>query len=149
VAPALLYGQVQKQCRRRRLVRIRYQVLCGTTARLQAALQALGWSGRLTTAFVERLNLTVRHSVAALRRRTWATAQTTPGLLLHLEWWRCYYHLVRPHQALRVLLPHPCPHAGRRLPSRYRAQTPAMAAGVTLRRWTAVEVLRYPCPRRV
>jgi len=34
----------------------------------------------LQTAYIERINLTVRQSVAALTRRTWATAQTAAGL---------------------------------------------------------------------
>jgi IS1 family transposase len=61
---------------------------CGARAALTAALQNLGLSGRLNTAFVERVNLTIRQSVAALIRRTWSTAQTVPQLLAHLEWWR-------------------------------------------------------------
>jgi hypothetical protein len=122
-------------------------MLCGTLPQLRTALQGLGLSGRLTTAFIERLNLTVRHGVAALTRRTWATAQTASGLLHHLEWWRLYYHMVRPHGSLRLALPQPQARAGQRFPQRYRARTPAMAAGITTRQWTAVEVLRCPCAR--
>jgi IS1 family transposase len=62
----------------------------GTQADLKIALQKIGFSGRLNTAFIERVNLTVRHGVAALARRTWATAQQSPQLLAHLEWWRAY-----------------------------------------------------------
>jgi hypothetical protein len=64
----------------------------GTEDPLKAALQGLGLSGRLNTAFIERVNLTVRHGVAALARRTWATSQQASQLLAHLEWWRAYYH---------------------------------------------------------
>ena len=52
----------------------------------------MGFTGRLNTAFIERAPLTVRHGVAALARRTWATAQQSPHLLANLEWWRAYYH---------------------------------------------------------
>ena len=31
-------------------------------------------------------------------------AQTVDGLKLHLEWWRGYYHYMRPHESLRVNL---------------------------------------------
>jgi hypothetical protein len=55
-------------------------------------LQGLGFSGRLNTAFIERVNLTVRHGVAALARRSWATAQQSPHLVAHLEWRRAYDH---------------------------------------------------------
>ncbi len=37
----------------------------------------VGLNGRLNTAFVERVNLTIRRGVAALTRRTWSTAQAT------------------------------------------------------------------------
>src|SRR6185295_5786856 len=93
------------------------------------------------TAFVERLNLTVRQSVAALVRRTWSTAQQAPHLLLHLEWWRAYYHFVRPHKSLRIELRQPLERGGKCLPQRYRQRTPAMAAGLTRRRWTAQDLL--------
>jgi transposase InsO family protein len=121
-------------------------VRCGARAEFRRALAALGWSGRVNTAFVERVNLTLRQSVAALGRRTWSTAQGTPHLAAHLEWWRAYYHFVRPHEALRVRLGQPRERGGNRLAQRYRQRTPAMAAGKTHRRWTAREVLSYPLP---
>ncbi len=96
VAAELIYGQVKKNYRRRKLVRVTQVMRLGTEDALKAALQGLGLSGRLNTAFIERLNLTVRHGVAALARRTWATAQQSPHLLAHLEWWRVYYHLCAP-----------------------------------------------------
>jgi IS1 family transposase/transposase-like protein len=130
VDPALLHGQVQKRYRRRRLVRIRYQMCSGSRRALRIALRCLGWSGKLQTAFIERLNLTARQSVAALARRTWATAHTAAGLQRQVHWWRAYYHFSRPHRSLR---------------QDGRARTPAMAAGLTTHRWTVREFLGYPC----
>jgi IS1 family transposase len=136
VAAGLIYGQVKKSYRRRKLVRVTHVIRLGTEAALAAALQGLGLSGRLNTAFIERMNLSVRHGVAALARRTWATAQHSPHPLAHLESWRAYYHFVRPHASLRMALV-----------QRYRQRTPAMAAGRTQRRWTAREVLSCPLPK--
>jgi IS1 family transposase len=146
VAAELIYGQVKKSYRRRRLIRVSHVMRLGTEAALNAALQGMGLSGRLNTAFIERVNLTVRHGVAALARRTWATAQQTPHLLANLEWWRAYYHFVRPHPSLRVRLVQPRERGGKLLAQRYRQRTPAMAAGKTNRRWTAREVLSCPLP---
>ena len=146
VAAGLIYGQVKKSYQRRKLVRVTHVMRLGTEAALKVALQGLGLSGRLNTAFIERVNLTVRHGVAALARRTWATAQQSPQLLAHLEWWRAYYHFVRPHASLRVALVQPRERGGKLLAQRYRQRTPAMAAGRTNRRWTAREVLCYPLP---
>jgi IS1 family transposase len=144
VADTLLYGQVQKLYRRRRLVRVHHRMRCGSLAHLRGTLQALGLSGRLNTAFVERVNLTLRQSVAALTRRTWSTARHAPRLLWETEWWRGYYHFIRPHQSLRLALLVPRERGGRRLGQRYRARTPAMAAGITTRRWSPVELLAMP-----
>ena len=106
----------------------------------------MGFTGRLNTAFIERAPLTVRHGVAALARRTWATAQQSPHLLANLEWWRAYYHFVCPHQALRVAFVQPRERGGKRAAQRYRQRTEALAAGRTTRRWTAREVLSCPLP---
>ncbi|HEX6483849.1 MAG TPA: integrase core domain-containing protein [Ktedonobacteraceae bacterium] len=142
----MIYGQVKKVYQRRKLVRVTPVMRLGTQADLTAALRQLGFSGRLNTAFIERVNLTVRHGVAALARRTWATAQQSPHLLANLEWWRAHYHFVRPHESLRVRLVQPRARGGKRLAQRYRHRTPAMAAGRTNRRWTAREVLLCPLP---
>ncbi len=145
--PSLIYGQVKKCYQRRKLVRVTHVMRLGTQDALTVALQGLGFSGRLNTAFIERVNLTVRHGVAALAHRTWATAQQSPHLLAHVEWWRAYYHFVRPHRALRVALVQPCERGGKRLAQRYRQRTPAMAAGRTTRRWTTRELLACPLPK--
>jgi len=146
VEPSLIYGQVKKSYRRRKLARVTPVMRLGTEPALKAALQGLGFSGRLNTAFIERVNLTVRHGVSALARRTWATSQQAPQLLAHVQWWRAYYHFVRPHASLRVALMQTRERGGKRLAQRYRQRTPAMAAGRTSRRWTAREVLSCPLP---
>src|SRR5215471_8798891 len=127
-------------------MRVTHIMRLGTEDALKIALQGLGFSGRLNTAFIERVNLTLRHGIAALARRTWATAQQSSCLLAHLEWWRAYYHFVRPHESLQVALMQPRERGGKRLAQRYRQRTPAMATGRTTRVWTACEVLSYPLP---
>jgi hypothetical protein len=84
VEPRLIYGQVQKSYQRRKLVRVTHMMRLGTEPALKGALQGLGLSGHLNTAFIERVNLTLRHGIAALARRTWATSQQAPQLLAHL-----------------------------------------------------------------
>src|SRR6266567_6552616 len=56
--PALLYAQVVKTIRRRRLVGVRHRVVFGTQAAVAQVLAACGW--QINTAFVERLNLSLR-----------------------------------------------------------------------------------------
>jgi transposase InsO family protein len=119
---------------------------CSPREAIGSALRGLGLSGKLTTAFVERLNLTLRQMVAALRGQTWSTMQEAPQLLLHLEWWRAYEHFVRPHESLGVRLEQPRARGGRRQRQRERQRTPAMAAGLTNRRWRVRSLLALPLP---
>jgi hypothetical protein len=65
-------------------------------------------------------------------------------LLTHLHWWQAYYHFVRPHESLRVVLAQPNDRGGKCVPQRYRQRTPAMAVGLTGRRWSVREVLALP-----
>jgi len=137
VAPELLYGQLHKVKAGYRLKAMYTVVLCGTRARLVEALQAIGLSGTLMTAYIERFNLTLREHVAPLARRTLALAQDEHLLGMHLEWFRAYYHFSLYHEALRLQ-----PASS----GRFRSRTPAMAAGLARRRWRVRELLLTPLP---
>ena len=63
-------------------------MLSGEREEMTTGLKALGLSGKINTAYVERLNLTIRQGVAFLVRRTSGTAQFTSELELHIQWWR-------------------------------------------------------------
>jgi len=52
VEPSLIYGLVKKYYRRHKLVRVAQVMRLGTEAALQVALQHLGFSGSLNTAFI-------------------------------------------------------------------------------------------------
>jgi hypothetical protein len=142
----LLYGQVKKSYRRRKPHRVQRLVRQGDLAHLTERLKALGLSGSLNTAFVERLNLTLHHALAALSRRSWAPAQLTGELITHLEGWRARfaYHFCRPHAALRLKLDTPLARRGAPTPRRFAARTPAMAGGLTDHVWSVQELLAFP-----
>jgi IS1 family transposase len=144
VAAELLYGQVKKIVRRRRLVKVEHKMLWGELENLKAGLKKIGLSGRINTAFVERLNLTIRQGVSVLGRRTWGRAKYSPEMNLHLQWWRAYYHFVRYHASLRVELTQPTQRVGDQIPIRYRSRTPAMAGGLAQQRWSVLELISYP-----
>jgi len=133
-----------KHYRRYRVAWVEYRMQCGQLGDLKARLKTLGLSGRLNTACVERVNLTIRQGVSLLVRRTWGTAQTAGALRLHLLWGQGYYHFVRPHQALRHEYAPPLPRQGRQPAKRYRERTPALAAGLTDHRWSVQEFITHP-----
>jgi IS1 family transposase len=62
--PHLVYAQVVKTVRRRRLVRVQHRVVFGTLEAVQQGLAACGW--QINTAFIERVNLSIRQHVAAV-----------------------------------------------------------------------------------
>ena len=138
LAADFIYGQVKKLQRRRRLVKVERIMLCGSFEALAHRLKAVGLSGRLNTAFVERLNLTLRQGVALLTRRTWGAAQQASELALHVQWWRGYYHFARYHEALQVERT-ASRHKGKHTAGQYRSQTPAtLAPALQVQVWQPV-----------
>jgi IS1 family transposase len=131
----LPYGQLKKTYRRRKLVKTERRMRWGALDAFKANLKAQGIAGVLNTAFVERVNLTIRRGIAALQRRSWSTTQTQRSLEAHFQWWRGYYHFIRPHASLREPWAKPRARRGKRIPQAYRKRTPAMAV---------VELLSFP-----
>ena len=127
--PGLLYAQVVKTVRRRRLVRVRHRVVFGTLEAIQQVLAACGW--QIQTACVERLNLTIRQHVAAVGRRVSTLCKGEDGLLQQVAVFHCYYNFCWPHASLRLPLPQPEPTNGRGSARQWRPCTPAMAAGLS------------------
>jgi hypothetical protein len=93
--PGLLYVQVIKTVRRRRLVRVRQRVVFGTLEAIQQVLAACGW--QINTAFIERLNLSIRQHVAAVGRRVTTLCQGEDGLRQQLVLYQVYYNFCLPH----------------------------------------------------
>jgi hypothetical protein len=142
--PGLLYAQVIKTVRRRRLVRVRHRVVFGTLEAVQQVLAACGW--QINTAFIERLNLSIRQHVAAVGRRVTTLCKGEDGLRQQLALYQVYYNFCLPHASLRQPLPQPVPTNGTDSAKRWQAQTPAMAAGLTDHVWTLREVLLVRMP---
>jgi hypothetical protein len=65
--PQLLYAQVVKSYRRRRIVGVKHRVVFGRREAIEQRLAQRGW--QINTAFAERLNLDLRQHVAAIGRR--------------------------------------------------------------------------------
>jgi len=121
--------QVVKQRVGRRLKSITRRLAHGSLARAEAIMQATQVElGRINTAYIERLNATLRTWIPALVRRT----RTPAGARVHLEaalfWTGCVYNFCHVHATL--------------------AGTPAMAADLTDHVWSIEELIRYRCQRK-
>jgi IS1 family transposase len=142
--PQLLYAQVVKTVRRRRLVDVKHRVVFGTLMAIEHVLAPLGW--QINTAFVERLNLDIRQHVAAVGRRVITLCKGEDGLRQQLALYQTYHNFCLPHGSLRQPLAQPLPTNGTGSAKQWRAQTPAMAAGLTDHVWTLREVLLFRVP---
>jgi IS1 family transposase len=142
--PALLYAQVVKSYRRRRIVGVKHRVVFGTQLAIAQALATCGWT--INTAFVERLNLDIRQRVAAIGRRVNTLCQGEAGLRDQVALFQVYHNFVLPHASLRQPLLIPQPTNGRGSAKVGRPCTPAMAAGLTDHVWSLKEVLLYRVP---
>jgi IS1 family transposase len=131
----LLYAQLIKVRRGRKLKETFSRTLCGTGKAVCCRLKELGFTGTVGTSMIERWNLTFRHIIAGLARRTWSLAQEKEKLRTHVEWGRGYYHYVRIHHGLTL---------DRSVFRQQRFRTPAMAAGLTNHRWSTLDILRLP-----
>jgi hypothetical protein len=142
--PGLLYAQVVKQYRRKRLAGVKHRVVFGTLEAIEPVLSRCGW--KINTAFVERLNLDLRQRVAAIGRRVNTLCQGEDGMQHQLALFHAYHNFVLPHASLRQPLQVPKSTNGRGSVKMWRPCTPAMAAGLTDHVWTLQEVLLFRVP---
>src|SRR5215475_14436485 len=96
----LLYAQVIKVTRRRRLVEVKHRVVFGTMEAINQVLSPLGW--HINTALVERVNLSIRQHVAAVGRRVATLCKGETGLRQQLALYHVYYNFCLPHASVRI-----------------------------------------------
>ncbi len=130
--------------RRRRIVEVKRHVVIGTQAAVDQVLNVWGWV--INTAFVERLNLSLRQRVAPIRRRSATLCKGEEGLSHPLILFQVYHNFVLPHASLRLPLAEPTATHGNGSAKLWQARTPAMAVGLTDHRWPLREVLFFRVP---
>ena len=127
--PGLLYAQVVKRYRRRRLVGVKHRVIFGPVATITSILAKRGW--KINTAFAERLNLDFRQHVAAIGRRVNTLCKHEAGLRQQLVLFHTYHNFILPHASLCLPLPELEAVPGTGAIKRWQPRTPPMAAGLT------------------
>jgi transposase-like protein/IS1 family transposase len=142
--PELLYAQVVKSYRRRRIIGVKHRVVFGSRLAIEQMLATCGWT--INTAFIERLNLDIRQRVAAIGRRVNTLCQGEAGLRDQLTLFQVYHNFVLSHASLRQRLTLPEATNGSGSARLWRPCTPAMAAGLTDHVWSLREVLLYRVP---
>src|SRR5499426_2854815 len=132
--PDLVYGQLVKQKHQGKLVTLSTRVVLGAER-----LTHLGCT--ISTALVERVNLTLRQALAPLARKTASFCQDRERMRQRVVFFQAFYNVARPHMSLRQPLPlHERTRQGAICP-RWRECTPGVAAGLTDHVWTFRELL--------
>ena len=142
--PQLLYVQVVKSYRRRRIVAVKHRLVLGTMERVKQLLSACGW--QINTAFIERLNLDIRQRVAAVGRRVNTLCKGKDSLRQQLALFQVSFNLCLPHASLRQPLLVPELTKGNGSAKQWRPYTPAMAARLTDHGWSLKEVRLFRVP---
>jgi hypothetical protein len=131
VWPDLLIATVIKHTKKRRVVEITRHMTQGTLERAQELLVLSQGGNVFNTAFIERLNATFRERLATLTRRCRHAAHRMEALDTGMYLIGCVYNFCVVHDELSS-----SKHFG-------TPTTPAMAAGLTTRRWSIKEVLLF------
>jgi len=133
----LRYAQVCKKRKKGRVVEVVQRVVFGDP---EAVMHLLGadCSGTINTAYVERLNLTFRNSLARFIRRTMNFSKEMQMHAHAIDFFQAWYNLVKPHQSLRVRV-----DDGIR---KWKQRTPLMAEGLADHVWTLEELLTFKVP---
>jgi IS1 family transposase/transposase-like protein len=132
--PDLVSGQVVKKKRQGRLHELGYRVCCGGER-----LAELGLS--ISTSVIERLNLTLRHALAPLVRKSQCFCKDRTQMRRRVVLCQAFYNFARPHMSLRLPLPEQAPYASGLIQPKWHHRTPGMAAGLTDHVWTFRELL--------
>lgn len=118
--------QVVKYRAKRRITDVQRRVVYGCEQAIQSIIATTqGGTGMINTAYVERLNATLRGWIPALVRRTRTPARLVAHLEASMFWTGVVYNFCRVHASLGV--------------------SPAMAAKLTDHVWSIEELLFHRC----
>ena len=131
VWPQLCIATVIKRTEKKRVVEIKRRMTHGLLASAEQLLAQSQGGTALNTAFIERLNGTMRERLASLTRKCRHAAHHLEPLETGMYLIGCTYNLCFPHHELSHArhFGFPC--------------TPAMAAGLTEHIWSIGQVLTY------
>ena len=91
---------------------------------------------KISTVYIERHNLTLRHENRRLTRKTLAFSKKVKGLWNQLSLYQGYYNFVRPHQGLRRRVP-----VRNQTLQKWERRTPGLAAKLTDHVWSLKELM--------
>jgi hypothetical protein len=133
----LKYAQVCKRREKGSLVGMVKRVVFGNSENILSILGA-DVDGRINTSYAERLNLTIRNSLARFIRKTMNFSKNRSVHTRIVDFLQAWYNFVKPHISLRV------PEIdGKR---KWKQRTLLMSKGITDHIWRLEELLMFKVP---
>lgn len=137
--PDIVIVQVVKQ-RMEGVLTVERRIVQGGKDMVERLIKATQGKGVINTAFIERLNATVRQRVNQLVRRTRTLARPPETLTAGMYLVGCFYNFCDFHHSLRLKL------SVGSFGHRWVQRTPAIAAGLTDHQWTPAELFAFKVP---
>jgi transposase-like protein len=143
----LMVAQAIKRYSRRRVSGVVRRVIRGTEEAVKARLSSTQGDSRgavINTAYIERLQATLRSRLAALARRTRAAVHKQASLEAGMWLVGSVYNFCCWHRSLRFRCS--SSSSSSRAERRWVERTPAQAAGLADHRWSVHELLTFSIP---
>jgi hypothetical protein len=133
----LKYAQVCKKVANGHVVEVLQRVVFGD---IDEVLRLFGADsgGCINTSYIERINLTIRNSLARFIRKG---MNCSKNALMHsraIDFFQAWYNFIKPHKSLRLKV-----NCGNK---RWLQRTPVMAQKLTDHIWTLKELLTFRVP---
>ena len=122
--PQICYAQVIKRYQKRHVVEVERRVIKGKDEVVESLRHKASNESVINTAFIERLNATIRQRLSNFVRRTRAVARQVTTIEDGMWLFGSIYNFCTPHDSLQI-----CTEIDQQ--NRYINRTPAMAAGIT------------------
>ena len=133
----LKYVKVLKKKVKNYVVETIQSIIFGDPEEIFAILGASS-NGYIGTSYVERINLTIRTSLARFIRKGMNFSKTMKMHQKAFDLFQAWYNLIKPHKSLRLEI-----NSGNR---KWFQRTPAMAEGITDHIWSLKELLTFRVP---
>ena len=135
--PSLKYARVCKKRKNGRVIEVVQDIVFGDPVEVMKLL-GVNSGGSINTAYIERLNLTIRNSLARFVRKSMNCSKILKRHSNALDFFQAWYNFVKPHKSLRLDI--------NLENKRWMQRTPAMAEGLTDHIWTIRELLDFRIP---
>ena len=98
--PNLKYAKVCKKRKKGRIIEVIQRIVYGNPEEIMRLL-GVDYGGKINTAYIERINLTIRNSLARFVRKSMNCSKILRRHTHALDFFQAWYNFVKPHKSLR------------------------------------------------